>query len=283
MMQNHFRESLMRTPGIRSFAIVSSVIAGLAIGPSATAAIIPGTIINYDIGASLAPDGNGDLQQNTYTSVDFDNDASADYWNAFGDSISSNTDYDGATDIDGNPVDVTLRRSATGTINRSSGFPNTVSAWNKAHDVPDGPVSTIYFIFDGNNSGTETMTFTLKGAGGVDWDVEVFSMISTAEGSERELDIQVNGLFANGSAGSASRLEGDGFQRHEEGAAGQKRVLFEDISPDANGRLIVTITHDATTGNPTVNALRFTAVPEPGTAALLIAGLIGVLPRRRRR
>lgn len=155
--------------------------------------------------------------------------------------------------------------------------PNTVDAWDESHAVPDGVVDSIYWQVSGSN---DPMTFTIKGAGGVDWDVEVFTVVHTDDSpTDQAYDIQVNGLFANGFSASATRLEGDDFRRHTEGAAGQNRVRLEDVSADGNGWLTVTLSGT----NETVNALRLVAIPEPTTLALRGLGVVTLLGRRRRR
>ena len=271
------RSSIMnRIAGIATAVASLGILAGTVSAPTSEAAVIAGTIINYDIGASGGSAG-GPLSQSSYSSVDFDSDGSDDVWNELGNpaTLGSGTDLSGSQDIDGNAVSG-LTIAFENVSGQASGFPNTVDAWDESYAVPDGVVDSIYWQTSGSSV---PMTFTIKGAGGVDWDVEVFTMVHTDDSpTDQAYDIQVNGLFANGSSTSATRLEGDDFRRHTEGAVGQNRVRFEGISADGNGWLTVTLSGT----NETVNALRLVAIPEPTTLALLGLGVVTLLGRRRR-
>ncbi len=60
---------------------------------------------------------------------------------------------------------------------------------------------------------------------------------------------------------------------------------FEDLLPDANGDIVITFEADFVAGGSFAqghwNALRVTEVPEPGSVALLVAGTLAGLRRRR--
>lgn len=238
--------------------------------------LLPGQIVNVDIGPTGGLDGDGGLFQSAYSSVDFDADSQSDVWNHFG-QIAGATDFGGLKDIDGAEVPgLTLR--AENVSNRSGGFPNTTAAWSNQKGVPNEVMNSIYFRANANNL---PLVFTFKGLGTTPVNLEVFSAISTSDFADHAFDIMVNGLFANGSSVFADPLEGDGFLRGGHGSTLGASILFENVLPDGNGWVTLTVL-DPATGNPTLNAVRLTAsvVPEPAGLGLFLLGFCLLILKR---
>ncbi|MDY0170321.1 MAG: hypothetical protein RBS80_27500 [Thermoguttaceae bacterium] len=92
-------------------------------------------------------------------------------------------------------------------------------------------------------------------------------------------DVTVNGAWADGDH------TGQGFKADTHGYGQGILLRWDDVLPDANGLITVTVTRAGAGGthDAYLNALIITLVPEPSTALLLaLAGLSLALPRPRR-
>ena len=230
-------------------------------------AAVQATIINFDIGPLGGLDGDGGLSQTSYATVDFNNDGNDDVWNHFG-QVAGNADLGGVQDINGNELATTLRASGVSGRSTEAGL---AAGWGTSQDVPQAVMDTIYFAFGA------TITFTLKNLpSAIYYQVEIFDALNSSQAR----DIQVNGLFADGTAGPSATTTGDGWNRQTNGYNGLTGLLFDNVALNGSDQIVITM---AST-NSTYNALRITAItPEPTSLVLAVLAVVGLVARRRRR
>ncbi|MGB0993246.1 MAG: PEP-CTERM sorting domain-containing protein [Akkermansiaceae bacterium] len=211
--------------------------------------------IAFDVGTAGGLDVDTGLSQTTHSGV---------VWNNFG-AIAGAVDHGGVQDTLGNETSFTLLaagvggRDGNGTLN---------AGWGGS--VPQATVDSWYF------RGSGTMTLVLKGATpGSLWDINVVNAFNTAA---NESDMQVNGLFADGTAGPSASSAGDDWDRKADGWDNNAGLIFSGVAADVSGEFHITFDG----GNPTLQALEFTSVPEPSSTALLGLGGLALIMRRRK-
>jgi hypothetical protein len=229
------------------------------IAPALCAVLASGTThaasIAFDIGPLGGLDGDGGLSQTTL---------SGSTWNNFG-QIAGAVNHGGVQDVDGGETSFTLR--AEGVANRD-GNPTLNAGWGGS--VPQTAIDSWYF------RGAGLMTLSFQGADpGSLWDVVVTNSFNTPAGNLA--DIQINGLFADGTTGPSLSGAGDDWDRRLDGWDNGTSLNFTSVAADSNGHLTITLNG----GNPTLQALQFTPVPEPGTAFFGALGAVVLLRRKR--
>ncbi|WP_414981723.1 PEP-CTERM sorting domain-containing protein [Congregibacter sp.] len=231
--------------------------------------IVAGTIINFDIGPLGGLDNDGGLPQTSYSTVDFDGDGNPDVWNRMGQTPGS-TVFGGIQDIVGNELDATVTLRADGVQNRDGNTNN--NAWSNAQGVPTEVMNSWYF------KGTGEMSLSIVGLNSsLRYTVEIFNAFGAWAGQGNLSDMKVNGLFADGTSTSIIASAGNDWNRYTNGFVPRTGLKFSNVSADS-GTLLATFSG----GNPTVQAIRITAVPAPATLALFGLGLLGLGWKRRK-
>ena len=229
----------------------------LALGVSTLSA--SATIILFDVGPAGGLDGDGGLSQT---------DHGGDVFNNFG-AIAGGVAHGGIQDSTGVELPA-LTLQATGVTARDGNtFLN--AGWGSAQGIAQAVIDSWYF------RGAGIMTLTLGGlAPGSEWMVEVANAFNTGANL---VDIQANGLFADGTAGPSTATDGDAWDREVNGFIPKDLLVFPSVTADGAGTIALTFTG----ANPTVQGLRFTSVvPEPGTLALFAGGVLFLIRLRRR-
>ncbi len=193
-------------------------------------------------------------------------------WNNFG-QLAQSTAFGGVQFSDGTEATgVTV--SAFGQTNRD-GNATLNAGWDFAQEVPQEVMNSWYY----RSNATAPMTFTIAGLDPDKfYDVELFNAFNTGTNLS---DIQIDGLFADGTAGPSLAADGDNWNRAIDGWAAKSGLLFSSITTGLDGTFVITFTG----GNPTVQAIRITElaaiVPEPATMSLLALAGVAMLRRRR--
>lgn len=123
-------------------------------------------------------------------------------------------------------------------------------------------------------------TLVLSGLTEALYDINIFASIaSEAVSSPRLEDITVNGAFSAATQSNDFNPKSDGF---DDGTI----LMWSNVAPDEFGQITVVVSIPAPTagGNHlgTLNALEFTAVPEPATLSVLMLGAFTGLCGRRK-
>lgn len=211
--------------------------------------------ISFDVGPLGGLDGDGGLTQTTL---------GGQTWNNFG-QIAGLVDHGGVQDVNGVETTFTLR--AEGVENRD-GNTSLNAGWGGS--VPQTAMNSWYF----RGAGVMTMSFRGAAPGSV-WDVVVTNSFNTPAGNLA--DIQINGLFADGTTGPSASSDGNAWDRRVDGWDNNTSLNFTSVAADSNGYLTITLNG----GNPTIQALQFTQVPEPGTSLLGTLGCLLICRRKR--
>ncbi|WP_227021248.1 PEP-CTERM sorting domain-containing protein [Oceaniferula marina] len=215
--------------------------------------------IAFDIGPLGLLDGDGGLDQSTLSD--------GNVWNIFG-RVGGGVDLGGVQDTNGNETAITMRAAG---VSGRDGNSTLNAGWGGT--VPQTVVDSWYF-----RDGVGTMSFVLKGFDpGSAWDIDVIDSFKTGTGANT-IDIQVNGLFADGSVGPSATTDGDGWRRREDGWDNDAVLSFDGFTADQNGEFVITLSG----GNPTIQGLVLTAVPEPSSSALVGIGGLALILRRRK-
>ena len=179
-------------------------------------------------------------------------------WNNVSEIIGSGT-FGGVEHADGTAAPgVTVTAGASG----RGGSSTMNAAWGDAQGVPSEVMGTWYY---------NQISITIDGlAPGFPCDVELFNAFNLS--GTNLSDMQVNGLFADGTTASTPE-NGDGWSRYNNGWVPRMGLFFDDVFPNAQGQLVITFTGS----NPTLQAIRVTqVVPEPATVLLLALGGLGL-------
>jgi hypothetical protein len=232
--------------------------------------IVAGTIMNFDIGPLGGLDNDGGLPQSVYSTVDYNGDGNDDVWNRMGQTAGGSA-FTGIQDINGNELDATVTLMANGVSGRDGNTNN--NAWANAQGVPTDVMNTWYY------KGAGTMLLSLSGLdSSLRYTVELFNSFGSWAGTGNLSDMMVNGMFADGTSGPSTASAGDSWNRNTDGFVPKAGLTFSNISADS-GNLLMTFTG----GNPTVQAIRIEAVPEPSIIALFGFGLLGLGWSRRKK